>query len=156
LGEDAGVVEVRDARADDGPILTELVRTSAAYDGEYRVVVAALTVDAEYVSTHLTRVAEESGTTVGFHSLVVPGRRADREGELDYCFVADGHHGRGIGRVLAADLRRRAADLGLTRVLVVSHPPAEAFYRAVGARRVGMVAPAGRVTWSRPLLVLDV
>jgi GNAT superfamily N-acetyltransferase len=150
------VVDVRNARADDGPTLTELVRTSAAYDGGYRAVVATLTVDAEYTSAHLTRVAEESTTTIGFYSLVVPGRGADGEGELDYFFVADGHRGRGVGRVLAADLRRRAADLGLARVLVVSHPPAEAFYRAVGARRVGMVQPAGRVTWSRPLLVLDV
>ena len=150
------MVDVRDARADDGPTLTELVRTSAAYDGEYRAAVATLTVDADYASAHPTRVAEESATIVGFYSLVVPGRAADGEGELDHFSVADAHRGRGMGRALAADLRRRAADLGLARVLVVSHPPAEAFHRAVGARRVGTVAPAGRVTWSRPLLVLDV
>ncbi len=47
------MVEVRDARAADGPILTELVRTSAAYDGEYRAVVA-----------NWTTASSPTGTTV--------------------------------------------------------------------------------------------
>jgi hypothetical protein len=38
----------------------------------------------------------------------------------------------------------------------VSHPPSEGFYRSVGAERVGEIPPAGRVTWSRPHLRLDI
>lgn len=36
---------VRDARATDGPALTEMVRTCAAFDGEYRVMVARQRID---------------------------------------------------------------------------------------------------------------
>jgi hypothetical protein len=45
---------------------------------------------------------------------------------------------------------------GVGPMHVVSHPPAEGFYRAMGAVPVGDVPPTGRITWSRPLLRLDV
>jgi hypothetical protein len=46
--------------------------------------------------------------------------------------------------------------MGIGRIHIVSHPPAEPFYRSVGAERVGDVPPVGRITWSRPLLRLDI
>jgi hypothetical protein len=46
--------------------------------------------------------------------------------------------------------------LGIERIHIVSHPPAEEFYRSVGAVRVGEIPPAGRITWSRPLLRIDI
>lgn len=150
------MVEMRDAGIEDGPALTQLVRTSAAYDGQYRAMAAGQTIDAAYTSTNPTRVAQEAGRIGGFYSLSSPRRGDDGEPEPDSVFVDDRRRGSGIGPVLADDLRRQAAALGVQRVHIASHPSAEPSCRALGARPIGAPAPAGRVTWSRPLLVLDV
>jgi GNAT superfamily N-acetyltransferase len=145
------------ARVSDADALTALVRSSDAYDGQYRVMVANQRLDAAYISTNVVRVVRgAAGELQGFYSLLVPGRGGDTEGELDFMFVGNSLRGRGIGRTMFEDLRAVAAQRRLTRIHIVSHPPAERFYRACGARRVGHIAPRGRVTWTRPHLVLDV
>jgi GNAT superfamily N-acetyltransferase len=151
-------VEIRDARAADAPVLTEIVRTSGAYDGPYRVMVAPLSIDADYVATNPTRVCVDGDddAIVGFASLLLPGRGVTGEAELDYMFVADGQQGRGIGRALIADIVAVATGLGVERIHIVSHPPSEGFYRSVGAQWVGEIPPAGRITWSRPHLRLNI
>jgi hypothetical protein len=53
-------------------------------------------------------------------------------------------------------LRGQARALGIACIAIVAHPPAEAFYLRMGAERIGTRPPAGRVTWSRPLLSLPV
>jgi len=147
---------IRDARAADAPILTRIVRSSGAYDGAYRVMVAPLSIDDAYVAANPTRVcADADGAIVGFASLLLPGRGAAGEAELDYMFVADDQQGRGTGRALIADVVAVARGLGVARIHIVSHPPSEGFYRSVGAEQVGEIPPAGRITWSRPLLCLD-
>ncbi|MCX5401406.1 GNAT family N-acetyltransferase [Streptomyces sp. NBC_00102] len=78
-------------------------------------------------------------------------------GELDLMFVADAAQERGIGRLLIAHLRKEAARAGLDAVRVVSHPPAEGFYRRVGAERTGTVpATPPYVMWDRPELTLPI
>lgn len=72
-------------------------------------------------------------------------------------FVTDAAQGLGIGRRLVEHMTDEARGAGLDAVRVVSHPPAEGFYRSVGARRTGTVAanpPA--VMWDRPELVIPV
>jgi GNAT superfamily N-acetyltransferase len=148
---------IRDAQAADAPALTRLVRNSGAYDGTYRVMVAAQLIDAAYLAANPTRVSvDDREAIVGFASLLVPGRGVAGEAELDFMFVADDRQGRGIGRALMADAVAVARGMGVGRIHIVSHPPAEPFYRSVGAERVGEVPPAGRITWSRPLLCLDI
>jgi GNAT superfamily N-acetyltransferase len=148
---------IRDAQAADAPALTRLVRNSGAYDGTYRVMVAAQLIDAAYLAANPTRVSvDDREAIVGFASLLVPGRGVAGEAELDFMFVADDRQGRGVGRALMADAVAVARGIGLGRIHIVSHPPAEPFYRSVGAERVGEVPPAGRITWSRPLLCLDI
>jgi GNAT superfamily N-acetyltransferase len=150
-------LRIRDAWSTDGPALTRMVRGSGAYDGTYRVMVAPLLIDDSYLATNPTRVCvDHQGTIVGFASLLLPGRGVAGEAELDYMFVADDQQGRGIGRALVADVVAIAAELSVTRIHIVSHPPSEGFYRSVGAQRVGEIPPAGRVTWSRPHLRLDI
>lgn len=147
---------IEPARPDEAAALTTLVRTSAAYPGHYRVMVANQTLDAAYLDTSVVRVAHgPDGEMWGFYSLVTPGRGADGEGELDFMFVANDRQGRGIGRALFKDLRAMARRHRLSRVHIVAHPPAEPFYLACGARRVGQQPPTGRVTWARPHLTLD-
>ncbi len=148
---------IRDAQPADAAVLTRIVRSSGAYAGPYRVMVAPLTIDKAYLVANPVRVCVDGeGQVAGFASLLVPGRGVDGEAELDFLFVADDQKGRGIGRALMADITALALRLGARCVHIVSHPPAEPFYRAVGALRVGEVPPLGRVTWSRPLLRLDI
>ena len=147
---------VRPAIALDCATLTAMVRRSAAYSGRYRVMVADQTIDERYICANSVRVSMAGPEIVGFYSLLVPGCGGDGEGELDFMFVTDRHQGRGVGRRLFDDLRQVAASLKLRRIHIVSHPPAEGFYRAQGARRSGEEPPTGRITWPRPHLVLPV
>jgi GNAT superfamily N-acetyltransferase len=149
-------LRIRDALPPDGPVLTRMVRDSRAYDGEYRVMVAPQVIDDTYVAANPTRVGvDHQGTIVGFASLLVPGRGVAGEAELDFMFVADDQQGRGTGRALMDDVVAICREMGVERLHIVSHPPSEGFYRSVGAVRVGEIPPAGRITWSRPLLLLD-
>lgn len=147
---------VAPARPDEVEALTTLIRTSAAYDGHYRVMVENQTVDTDYLDANIVRVVRGAdGDIWGFYSLVIPGKGGDGEGELDFMFVANHRQGQGVGRALFDDLRDTAGLLRLSRVHIVSHPPAEPFYLACGARRIGQLPPAGRVTWARPHLALE-
>ena len=135
--------------------MTHLVHNSAAYEGIYRPVILTESISAEYIQRHTAGVAEDGDRLAGFYTLLIPGRGSSGEGELDFMFVADDLQRRGVGRMLINDLRATASRLGLARIQIVSHPPAEPFYRAIGARRVGSIPPRGPVTWTRPHLVLD-
>lgn len=144
------------ARFDEAEVLTRMIRSSSAYDGSYRVMVANQTVDRAYIEANLVRVARgPDGTALGFYSVLVPGCGEPGEAEIDFMFVADDAQGQGIGRALIDDLRVHAAALDVSRVHVVSHPPSEPFYLACGAYRIGVSPPRGRVTWARPHLVVE-
>ena len=146
-------MRIRRATARDARRLTRIVRSSGAYEGHYAAMVAGYRVGPDYIETHRVFVAVR-GTDdrpVGFYSLIlVPP-------ELDLLFVADEAQGLGIGRLLVGHLRDEARRTGLTGVRIVSHPPAEGFYRSMGARRTGTLAanpPA--VAWDRPELLLPI
>ncbi len=147
----SGPVTIRRAVARDARRLTRLVRGSRAYEGQYAAAVADYRVGPDYIETHPVFVAvaedEHESRVLGFYSLVlVPP-------ELDLLFVADGVQGRGLGRLLVAHMKCEARAAGLDRVRVVSHPPAEGFYRSVGAVHTGTVsANPPAVAWDRPEL----
>lgn len=149
------LLDIRPADGDEAELLTTMVRTSAAYEGEYRVMVATQTLDRAYLDANIVRVAHQDDMIAGFYSLLIPGCGDPGEGELDFMFVEDDLQGRGIGRALFDDMRSAAVDLGLSRVHIVSHPPSEPFYRKCGAYPVGTYPPKGRITWPRPHLALD-
>jgi GNAT superfamily N-acetyltransferase len=142
---------VRRAVARDAKRLTRLVRGSRAYEGQYAAMVADYRVGPDYIEAHRVFVAVEgdegAGRVLGFYSLVLAPP------ELDLLFVEDGIQGRGIGRLLVDHMKSEAHAAGLDRVRVVSHPPAEGFYRSVGAQLTG-TAPANppAVAWDRPEL----
>jgi GNAT superfamily N-acetyltransferase len=144
---------IRRAARADCAALTRLMHASSAYRGPYATILAGYEVRPEQVETDLVYLAEDEGELLGFYSLVIDD---DGAAELDLMFVADAALGRGIGALLFRDMRELARGLGLARVTIVSHPPAEAFYRRQGAVRVGARAPSGRATWERPVLVLRI
>ncbi len=144
---------VRRAAAGDAGRLTRVVRTSRAYEGPYASMVEGYRVGPDYIEAHRVFVAADdtTGRVLGFYALVLDPP------ELDLMFVADEAQGRGIGRLLAAHLREEARAAGLAGVRIVSHPPAEGFYRSIGAEPVGTVrADPPAVRWDRPELLLRV
>ncbi|WP_406004948.1 GNAT family N-acetyltransferase [Streptomyces sp. NBC_00637] len=145
----SGSITIRRAVVRDAKRLTRLVRGSRAYEGPYAAMVADYRVGPDYIETHRVFAAvaadEHPGPVLGFYSLVLDPP------ELDLLFVADAAQGRGIGRLLVAHMMSEARDAELDRVLVVSHPPAEGFYRSAGAVRTGTVsANPPAVLWDRP------
>jgi GNAT superfamily N-acetyltransferase len=139
---------IRRAAASDAERLTSLVQGSGAYRGAYAAMVSGYRVTADYVARHRVFVAVDAADRLlGFYSLVL------EPPELDLAFVADEAQGTGVGRLLVEHMLRQAGEAGLTEVRVVSHPPAERFYRRLGAERVGTVAPSPpKVAWERPEL----
>ncbi|MGW4256100.1 GNAT family N-acetyltransferase, partial [Streptomyces californicus] len=124
-----------------------------AYEGPYASMVEGYRVGPDYIEAHRVFVAADDTTdrVLGFYALVLDPP------ELDLMFVADEAQGRGIGRLLAAHLREEARAAGLAGVRIVSHPPAEGFYRSIGAEPVGTVrADPPAVRWDRPELLLRV
>ncbi|MEU5162671.1 GNAT family N-acetyltransferase [Streptomyces sp. NPDC020875] len=141
-------IRIRRATGADSRRLTAMARRSRAYEGHYAAMVAGLTVGPVYIETHRVHVATDAdGTPLGFYALLLDAA------ELDLMFVADRAQGLGIGRLLIDHMTAEAREHGLDTVRVVSHPPAEGFYRAVGAARTGTVpADPPVVGWPRPEL----
>ncbi|MFJ9037348.1 GNAT family N-acetyltransferase [Streptomyces sp. NPDC102406] len=146
-------VTVRRATTRDARRLTRLVRGSRAYEGPYASMVADYRVGPDYIEAHRVFVAvgRADDRVLGFYSLVLAPP------ELDLMFVADDAQGLGIGRLLVAHMREEAGSAGLDQVRVVSHPPAEGFYRSMGALRTGTdLAHPPAVAWDRPELVFPI
>jgi GNAT superfamily N-acetyltransferase len=145
-------VRVRRAVARDAKRLSRLVTRSRAYEGPYAPMVEGFRVGPDYIETHQVFTAADTATgqVLGFYSLILSPP------ELDLMFVGDEAQGRGIGRLLVEHLLVQARLAGLTGVRIVSHPPAEDFYRTMGARRTGTVrANPPAVMWDRPELLLS-
>lgn len=79
-------------------------------------------------------VAELDGRVAGF-AIVLP--IGDRESELDGLFVEPDVAGRGIGKALVEESRRRARMSGAMSLKVVAAPEVERFYRHCGFELVG-------------------
>ncbi|MFD7296712.1 GNAT family N-acetyltransferase [Streptomyces sp. BH097] len=141
-------VTVRRATARDARRLTRLVRGSSAYRDPYASMVAGYRVGPDYIEAHHVYVAVDPADerVLGFYALLA------EPPELDLMFVADEAQGRGIGRLLVDHMRERALAAGLDHVRVVAHPPAEGFYRGMGAHRTGTVPARPPVAWDRPEL----
>ncbi|MFF0448945.1 GNAT family N-acetyltransferase [Streptomyces sp. NPDC004609] len=146
-----GVRIVR-ATARDARRLTAMVRRSRAYEGRYASIVSGCTVGPDYIEAHQVHMAVAGdGALLGFYALLLTPP------ELDLLFVADSAQGHGLGRRLVAHMLGEARRAELSSVRVVSHPPAEGFYRGVGARRTGTVlANPPVVAWDRPELFFPV
>ncbi|MEU3723071.1 GNAT family N-acetyltransferase [Streptomyces sp. NPDC031705] len=139
---------VRRAIEQDADALTALVHASSAYQGRYASVISGYRVTPDYIARNLVFTAVDStGRPLGFYALVLD------PAELDLAFVSDEAQGTGIGRLLMEHMLDQAGQAGLTHVRVVSNPPAEQFYRRMGAEPVGTVpASPPKVTWARPEL----
>ncbi|MGA4840078.1 GNAT family N-acetyltransferase [Streptomyces sp. G45] len=153
-----GTPLIQRATAEDAAPLTALMHASRAYQGAYAPMIEGYRVTAAYIARHEVYKAvdpDDGDRLLGFYALVLDPLVLDPP-ELDLAFVADAAQGRGVGRLLMDHMKERARSAGLRAVRVVSNPPAEGFYRSVGAVRTGTVPPKPpRITWERPELSFD-
>jgi GNAT superfamily N-acetyltransferase len=145
--------EIRPAKVSEANLLTELALRSKShwgYDAQFiedcRI---DLTITPEYVASRPVFVIEEQGRVVGFYSLE---RQASNDVELMHLFVEPDAIGGGYGKRLWRHAVETARQLGFQEMVIGSDPSAEAFYKAMGAQRVGEVASIVRPGRMLPLL----
>lgn len=135
---------IRAARVEEAGALSALALRSKAHWGYSAEFVEAcraeLTLAPDEIAARRATVVERDGGVVGFATL----EGDPPEGVLGMMFVEPLTMGRGIGRLLFEHARTVARDLGFLRFTIDADPNAEAFYRAMGAVRVGSV-PSGSI-----------
>jgi ribosomal protein S18 acetylase RimI-like enzyme len=138
---------IRRARPTDAAILTGLALASKAawgYDASFMEACRCeLTITPQSILRQPTHVLERSGEALGFYQL----RIEDALAEVAQFFIAPATLRRGLGRRLWRHLEATARAAGATRLEVDSDPHAEAFYLAMGMRRVG-ASPSGSIAGS--------
>ncbi|MFD4241668.1 GNAT family N-acetyltransferase [Streptomyces sp. NPDC058525] len=134
------MAKVRGARAAEAEALTGLVMRSKAYWGYRPEALAAWAGElrirpADVASCRIAVAEDDAGTVLGLASLDGTAPHAS----LGLLFVEPRAIGRGVGQLLYRDVLRRAAELGVRRLVIDSDPHAAGFYRAMGA----VAAPGG-------------
>ena len=127
------------------------MRASRAYEGEYHRILDGYAITEDLLAQERVFAAGSGDELLGFYSLIVGDAP-----ELDLMFVSDAAQGTGAGRALFEHMRETARGEGIRSVLIVSHPPSVGFYERMGAVRTGEKPPSGRITWTRPVLRLDI
>ena len=142
--DDVGALRIRRAQPADAAVLTGVALTSKAvwgYDAAFMAACRAeLTITPQSILRQPTHLVERHGQALGFYQLRIDGAVA----EVAQFFIAPATLRRGLGRRLWAHLERAARTAGAMRLEVDSDPHAEAFYLAMGMRRVGE-APSGSI-----------
>lgn len=143
---------IRRASPREAQLLSDLALRSKAhwgYDADFlEACRAELTLSPDYITASPVFVLEEEESVVGFYGLL---ERGD-EVELLYLFVEPLAVKRGYGRELWNHAVETAAKLGRDRISIESDPYAEAFYRKMGARRIGVIPSTLRPGRVLPLL----
>lgn len=145
------MIILRRTREADLPTLNRLMQASRAYEGEYQRILDGYAVTPEQVARDHVVLADRNGEVLGFYSLITGDAP-----ELALMFVADAGQGEGLGARLFRHMKAEARRLDIGSVRIVSHPPSVGFYERMGAVRIGIKPPSGRVTWERPALDLPV
>jgi len=130
-------VEIRPARPEEAPHLTEVVLRSKAswgYDDAFLAAVGEeLTITAEDFDRGPIFALEVDGVVVGLYRL----GGTPPEGYLTDLWLEPEFQGRGLGRRLWEHALGSATALGYRSLVLEADPNAEGFYAAMGAARVG-------------------
>ncbi|HLU10477.1 MAG TPA: GNAT family N-acetyltransferase [Oceanobacillus sp.] len=133
------VLNIRRARPGEAEQLSALALRSKAhwnYDPEFlEACRKELTVTADFINSNAVYVVEEAGRAAGFYAI-----RTCTEsdgGILEFLYVEPESIGMGYGKGLWDHAVETARKLGLSSFTLEADPNAEAFYRAMGAERIG-------------------
>jgi N-acetylglutamate synthase-like GNAT family acetyltransferase len=153
-GEFQVALRIRQARLEEGPLLTELTMRSKAHWGYDTAFMAAARADLEFVPERFLTgfhvyILEDDNAVIGFYGLCP----ADKETvELTHLFVEPQHIGGGHGKQLWEHAVKNAQSLGFRRLILSSDPFAEPFYASQGAVRIGEEESAVRKGRMLPLM----
>ncbi len=129
---------IRPAQPGDAPLLTDLALRSKAYWDYNPDFLAAcradLTLTPEIINQNTVNVLVDNDRVVGFYGLFA---REEDAVELEYLFIDPDAIGTGYGRQLWLHAIATARELGFETMFINSDPHTEAFYEAMGAKRIG-------------------
>jgi len=133
-------MRIRPAAAGEAALLSDLAMRSKAIWGYPRAFLERCRDELTWSETDLSdlrfAVLEVGGCVVGFYALALTGDEPPAS-ELEALFVEPHALRRGYGRLLLADAKQAAADLGAATLIVQGDPNAGAFYAACGGLEVG-------------------
>jgi ribosomal protein S18 acetylase RimI-like enzyme len=157
----AAPIAIRPARVDEAAAIAAVhVRADEEtyrpiFGAHFRAVDVAESLarwDAAFTAGDELLVAEDDGAIVGLAHA--------SETWMSALYLLASHHRRGVGARLLAELCRRLAARGVTRIgfqAVADNAGAIAFYRAMGAEVVGRKREGeGEAAWDELLLALDI
>ena len=93
-----------------------------------------LTMRPEFIAANIAYCAVEDGRPVGFYVLTTEGGDL----QFDHLWVMPSAIGRGIGRALFEHAAAQAKAREFKNIKIEADPNAEAFYKHMGAMRVGI------------------
>lgn len=148
---------IRRAKPNEAGAVSRLIFRSKAYWGydadSMERFKNELTVSAEDISDHAAYVVEDcDGNVVGFARMVPIG---PREAEIDYLFVDPATIRKGHGRMMVEHVLQTARTQGIKTIKIVGDPNSEAFYLAIGARRVGATPSTSIRGRMLPVFIID-
>lgn len=127
------MVNIRNARADEHDILSNIAAKSEAYwgyDSDYmNKFKSVYSVSEEFINTYPTVVIEKDENTVGFYGLI----NKNNETSLEYFFIEPEYIGKGYGKLLWNYLVSDCKNLGIKEFSIVTSPQAKDFYVKMGA-----------------------
>jgi phosphinothricin acetyltransferase len=142
------LVERRDAEAIRSIYNVEVLESTVTFDMVPRTLDEQVAWIDEHVGGHPAIVAVDDGSVVGFASLSPWRDRPAYSGSVeDSVYVHRAHRGRGIGRLLLAELVRLGRDHGFHTVLariVGGHEASIALHEACGFEHLGIEREVGR------------
>ena len=131
------VSEIVRAKAEDAEILTEIAHAAKRHWRYPENWIEAwrdiLTMRPEFIAANIACVAVENERAVGFYILT---KEPDGP-HLDHLWVLPDSMGRGIGRALFEHAAAQARQSGSGSIRIEADPNSEAFYKRMGAVRVG-------------------
>jgi L-amino acid N-acyltransferase len=142
------LVERRDAEAIRSIYNVEVLESTVTFDMVPRTLDEQVAWIDEHSGGHPAITAVDAGTVVGFASLTPWRDRPAYSGSVeDSVYVHRDHRGRGIGKVLLAELVRLGRDHGFHTALariVGGHEASIALHEACGFEHVGVEREVGR------------
>jgi GNAT superfamily N-acetyltransferase len=131
------VAEIVRANAEDAAALTEIAHAAKRHWDYPENWIAAwrdtLTMRPEFITANVAYVAVENGRPVGFYVLT-----KEPDGlHLDHLWILPSSMGGGIGHALFEHAAAEVNRLGFRSMKIEADPNAEAFYKRMGAVRVG-------------------
>ncbi|WP_299409268.1 GNAT family N-acetyltransferase [Acaryochloris sp. IP29b_bin.148] len=150
--------EIRKARPEDAPALSQLAIHAKAYWGYSPAFMTACRPELTYTSAQIIHpqfhffLAETGDRLIGFYGLEPCSAQ---EMELLALFVSPAFIRQGYGRILMQHAQKQAMACGTQTLMIQSDPNAEAFYLAMGARAIAKTESASISGRYLPLLVLD-